>query len=83
MSRSEDYLDNLLTSVTDRLSEYDEDFEQNRESLRDSYQTQNDLPSKPRVPWMKSGKKIFCVNLKMSCIKAVPKTASCANSSGN
>ena len=46
MSRSEDYLDNLLTSVTDRLSEYDEDFEQNRESLRDSYQTQNDLPSK-------------------------------------
>lgn len=46
MSRSEDYLDNLLTSVTDQLSEFDEDFEQNRESLKESYQTQNDLPSK-------------------------------------
>ncbi len=46
MSRSEDYLDNLLTSVTDQLSEFDEDFEQNREALRESYQTQNDLPKK-------------------------------------
>ena len=46
MSRSEDYLDNLLTSVTDKLSEFDDDFEQNRESLKNSYQTQNDLPSK-------------------------------------
>lgn len=46
MSRSEDYLDNLLTSVTDTLNEFDNDFEQNRESLKESYQTQNDLPSK-------------------------------------
>lgn len=46
MSRSEDYLDNLLTSVTDRLNEFDDDFEQNRESFKESYQTQNDLPSK-------------------------------------
>lgn len=46
MSRSEDYLDNLLTSVTDKLSEFDDDFEQNRESLKESYQTQNNLPSK-------------------------------------
>lgn len=46
MSRSEDYLDNLLTSVTDKLDEFDDEFEQNRESLRESYQTQNDLPSK-------------------------------------
>lgn len=46
MSRSEDYLDNLLTSVTDKLNEFDDDFEQNRESLKESYQTQNDLPSK-------------------------------------
>ena len=46
MSRNEDYLDNLLTSVTDRLSEFDDDFEQNRESLKQSYQTQNDLPPK-------------------------------------
>lgn len=46
MSRNEDYLDNLLTSVTDKLNEFDDDFEQNRESLKESYQTQNDLPSK-------------------------------------
>ncbi len=46
MSRSEDYLDNLLTSVTDKLNEFDDDFEQNRESLKESYQTQNDLPTK-------------------------------------
>lgn len=46
MSRSEDYLDHLLTSVTDKLDEFDDEFEQNRESLRESYQTQNDLPSK-------------------------------------
>lgn len=46
MSRSEDYLDNLLTSVTDKLNEFDDDFEQNRESFKESYQTQNDLPSK-------------------------------------
>lgn len=46
MSRSEDYLDNLLTSVTDKLNEFDDDFEQNRESLKESYQTQNDLPAK-------------------------------------
>lgn len=46
MSRSEDYLDNLLTSVTDKLNEFDDDFEQNREALKESYQTQNDLPSK-------------------------------------
>lgn len=46
MSRNEDYLDNLLTSVTDRLSEFDDAFEQNRESLKQSYQTQNDLPPK-------------------------------------
>jgi len=46
MSRNEDYLDNLLTSVTDTLNEFDNDFEQNRESLKESYQTQNDLPSK-------------------------------------
>ena len=44
MSRNEDYLDNLLTSVTDKLSEFDDDFEQNRESFTQSYQTQNDLP---------------------------------------
>lgn len=44
MSRSEDYLDNLLTSVTDKLNEFDDDFEQNRESFTQSYQTQNDLP---------------------------------------
>lgn len=46
MSRNEDYLDNLLTSVTDKLNEFDDDFEQNRESLKESYQTQNNLPSK-------------------------------------
>lgn len=46
MSRNEDYLDNLLTSVTDKLSEFDDDFEQNRESFKESYQTQNDLPPK-------------------------------------
>lgn len=46
MSRNEDYLDNLLTSVTDTLSQFDDDFEQNRESLKQSYQTQNNLPPK-------------------------------------
>lgn len=46
MSRNEDYLDNLLTSVTDKLNEFDDDFEQNRESFKESYQTQNDLPPK-------------------------------------
>ena len=46
MSRNEDYLDNLLTSVTDKLNEFDDDFEQNKESFRESYQTQNDLPPK-------------------------------------
>ncbi len=46
MSRSEDYLDNLLTSVTDTFNEFDNDFEQNREAFRESYQTQNDLPPK-------------------------------------
>ena len=46
MSRNEDYLDNLLTSVTDTLSGFDDDFEQNnRESLKQSYQTQQNLPS--------------------------------------
>ena len=62
MSRSEDYLDNLLTSVTDRLNEFDDDFEQNRESFKESYQTQNDR----RVHWMRFGKKIFCGNLRTS-----------------
>lgn len=46
MSRNEDYLDNLLTSVTDTLNQFDDDFEQNRESLKQSYQTQNNLPPK-------------------------------------
>ena len=46
MSRNEDYLDNLLNSVTTKLNEFDDDFEQNRESLRESYRTQNSLPSK-------------------------------------
>lgn len=46
MSRNEDYLDNLLTSVTDKLNEFDDDFEQNRESLQQSYQTQDALPPK-------------------------------------
>ncbi len=46
MSRNEDYLDNLLTSVTDTLNQFDDDFEQNRESLKQSYRTQNDLPPK-------------------------------------
>lgn len=46
MSRNEDYLDNLLTSVTDTLNQFDDDFEQSRESLKQSYRTQNDLPPK-------------------------------------
>ncbi len=46
MNRNEDYLDNLLTSVTDKLNEFDDDFEQSRESLKKSYQTQSDLPPK-------------------------------------
>ena len=44
MNRNEDYLDNLLTSVTNKLDQFDDDFEQSRESLRESYRTQNDLP---------------------------------------
>ena len=71
MSRSEDYLDNLLTSVTDKLNEFDDDFEQNRESLKESYQTQNDLLQKRRAHWMKFGKRIFCGNLRMKSIKVI------------
>ena len=46
MSRNEDYLDNLLNSVTTKLNEFDDDFQQNRESLRESYRTQNSLPER-------------------------------------
>lgn len=43
MGKNEDYLDSLLNSVTKKLSEFDEDFEQKKETA-DAYMTKKNLP---------------------------------------
>lgn len=45
MGNNEDYLDSLLNNVTKKLSEYDEDFEQKKETA-DAYMTKRNLPPK-------------------------------------
>lgn len=43
MGNNEDYLDSLLNNVTKKLSEFDEDFEQKKETA-DAYMTKRNLP---------------------------------------
>lgn len=45
MRNNEDYLDSLLNNVTQKLSEFDEDFEQKKETA-DAYMTKRNLPPK-------------------------------------
>ena len=45
MRNNEDYLDSLLNSVTKKLSEFDEDFEQKKQAS-DAYMTKKNLPPK-------------------------------------
>ena len=45
MRNNEDYLDNLLNNVTKKLSEFDEDFEQKKQTS-DAYMTKKNLPPK-------------------------------------
>lgn len=45
MGNNEDYLDSLLNNVTKKLSEFDEDFEQKKETA-DAYMTKRNLPPK-------------------------------------
>ena len=45
MGNNEDYLDSLLNNVTKKLSEFDEDFEQKKQTS-DAYMTKKNLPPK-------------------------------------
>ena len=45
MRNNEDYLDSLLNNVTKKLSEFDEDFEQKKQTS-DAYMTKKNLPPK-------------------------------------
>ena len=45
MGNNEDYLDSLLNNVTKKLSEFDEDFEQKKQTA-DAYMTKKNLPPK-------------------------------------
>ena len=45
MRNNEDYLDNLLNNVTKKLSEFDEDFAQKKQTS-DAYMTKKNLPPK-------------------------------------
>lgn len=46
MHTNEDYLDSLLNNVTEKLNEFDEDFEQKKQMSTDSYMTKKNLPPK-------------------------------------
>ena len=83
MSRSEDYLDNLLTSVTDKLDEFDDEIEQNRESKENPTRHRTIFRQKRRVRWMKSVRKTFCVNLRMKLTKEELTMIFCQNLKGN
>ncbi len=46
MHTNEDYLDSLLNNVTEKLNEFDEDFEQKKQMSSDPYMTKKNLPPK-------------------------------------